>query len=263
MANKLKKIKKIIEFMCMIDKLKVLTIIVLFSQFIPKNNFGQDFYNMTKVADNMWVDNTEITVNQYRQFLLSLPIDERTKYLPDSALILQFDTVTFQYYFNHPAFDDYPMICINYDQVIDFCEWRTQLYNNEPNNKIKVTYTLPTMEEWSNIAKIGKLGGAYAGTLNHPITPVHRKEKKYYKKNKFLIVCKETDFKFTSNSIKCFGENKIKGLAGNVAEMTLDKKIVGGSWYHPAEKSLIGATIDENPNVANVWMGFRCIVTVD
>ena len=166
-------------------KLKTTIILLLLTAVLESQ--AQKFYNMTKVGDNLWVDNTEITVNQYRQFLNSLTTEEKPNFLPDSSLIANYDESLVNYYFNHPAYDNYPMICITFDQVMAFCKWRSDLYNNEPKNKIKVTYTLPTQEEWESIAKIGNLGGDYAGTLTHPTSPITAKEKKYFKNNTISV----------------------------------------------------------------------------
>ena len=53
-------------------------------------------------------------------------------------------------YFWHPAFDDYPVVGVNWKMARAFCYWRTQLWNtyrgeDEPNTE---EFRLPTEGEW-------------------------------------------------------------------------------------------------------------------
>tara|TARA_B110000046_G_scaffold162108_1_gene176219 strand:- start:760 stop:1929 length:1170 start_codon:yes stop_codon:yes gene_type:complete len=58
-------------------------------------------------------------------------------------------------YFYNPAFDDYPVVGINYGQAIAFCHWRTKLYNNFAQEKglnKTVKYTLPSIDNMRYIS---------------------------------------------------------------------------------------------------------------
>jgi len=64
-------------------------------------------------------------------------------------------------YFRHPEYLFYPMIGVSYEQAVAYCEWRskvvTEQYNMNPKNeqKLKITYRLPTEQEWEIIASAG------------------------------------------------------------------------------------------------------------
>ena len=60
-------------------------------------------------------------------------------------------------YFWHPAFDDYPVVGINWKQAKAFSHWRTHLWNSfrgdEPNTE---EFRLPTETEWEWAARGGR-----------------------------------------------------------------------------------------------------------
>jgi formylglycine-generating enzyme required for sulfatase activity len=332
-------------------------------------SIGQEFYGTVKVDSNLWVDATEITNNEYRQFtdyvrdsiarnllfknglteygtlttnsnsatkslilkweapiiwcdsiqyeiLDELYFSEEERFYPRKSI----DPINLKYtyfdntnlkeisvypdttcwtmpdstiqidqlrnmYFWHPAFDDYPVVGVNFEQAKAFCHWRTNLYNryNSSEEKdasnLKLKFELPTFKQWNNLAGLGNLGGKYAGTITSPFKPTTKEEIKHLKKHEYLVNTKETSpikaddeyvMMATLNTEKTFGmivnndkKTRIYGLSGNVAEMTLDKNVTGGSWIHSVEKCIIGSTINHDVNIASPWMGFRCVVSIE
>ncbi len=69
-------------------------------------------------------------------------------------------------YFNHPSYDRYPVVGVNWDQATAFCNWRTVLYRNVaaarklPEN-IRLKYRLPTDQEFEYAARGGRTQTKY------------------------------------------------------------------------------------------------------
>jgi len=58
-----------------------------------------------------------------------------------------------QYYLRHPAYANYPLVNVNYEQANFYINWLTQQYNNNPKRQFKkVAFKLPTKSEWQQAA---------------------------------------------------------------------------------------------------------------
>lgn len=69
-------------------------------------------------------------------------------------------------YFNHPSYDGYPVVGVNWEQATAFCNWRTVLYRNvasarkiPENGRLK--YRLPTDQEFEYAARGGRTQTKY------------------------------------------------------------------------------------------------------
>ena len=78
-------------------------------------------------------------------------------------------------YFWHPAYGNYPVVGITYDQAKAYCLWRTQMYkaaipkqSRKSKNFVQVEFRLPTEEEWMLAASKGPypLGASYQTDKN-------------------------------------------------------------------------------------------------
>ena len=195
-------------------------------------------------------------------------------------------------YFWHPAFDDYPVVGINWNQAVAFTKWRTQIMNGylKRNNELPLPdFRLPTESEWEYAARGGAdlspypWGGPY--TRNH--------------KGCFLANFKPLRGNYTADgglrSVKVASYNPnaygLYDMAGNVSEWTsntfdesafsyahdmnmdytlntedsdsevLKRKVIrGGSWKDISYFIQTSTRDYEYQDTAKCYIGFRCAV---
>ena len=195
-------------------------------------------------------------------------------------------------YFWHPAFDDYPVVGINWNQAVAFTTWRTQMMNGylKRNNELTLPdFRLPTESEWEYAARGGAdlspypWGGPY--TRNH--------------KGCFLANFKPLRGNYTADgglrSVKVASYNPnaygLYDMAGNVSEWTsntfdesafsyahdmnmdytlntedsdsevLKRKVIrGGSWKDISYFIEVSTRDYEYQDTAKCYIGFRCAV---
>ncbi len=229
-------------------------------------------YGMVPLNDSVYVDDSEITNSEYREFLNALNSNERASYLQDTTVWHEVplgESLT-NYYHSHPAYDDYPAVGISYEAAIAFCKWRTEFYNST--NQGNVEFRLPSRDDWNLMSSsdnelIGEYAGGYSDP-NNPITKLEQKEsKKLRRKGMGLFNCKDFSdsisdgFLLTNPVYNNMPSNKIYGLSGNVAEMLGEEgSSVGGSWYHDIAYCRRDSTLSYDE--PKMWLGFRCIAVM-
>jgi formylglycine-generating enzyme len=196
-------------------------------------------------------------------------------------------------YFWHPAYDDYPVVGVNWKQARAFSIWRTQLFNSylqSVGNTFVQDFRLPTESEWEYAARGGldlspyPWGGPYIrnskGCFLGNFKPLRGN---YVDDGGFYTV------KVTSYSPNDFG---LYCMAGNVAEWTsnafdesaynfahdlnmdyqydakpddrsaLKRKVIrGGSWKDIGLYLQNGTRTYEYQDTSKAYVGFRCVMT--
>ncbi len=249
-------------------KFFALTVVGTLMMIPAKSQKKPKLHGMVSVNDTIFIDDTEVTNLEYRVFLESCTLQEYKQNLQDTTVWQNVASrePLMKYYHSHPAYDDYPVVGVSYEQALRFCEWRTQIFREQNNNQ--VTFRLPTEAEWEMIARMdstmtGSLAGGYTD-LKEPQTAVEQKSLKKLKKKgyaNFNVGPMSDDFDgatLTSRVKNGLPSSRIYGLTGNVAEMVAEKGVAkGGSFRHyQSECTTESQQAYDRPQM---WLGFRCV----
>jgi len=195
-------------------------------------------------------------------------------------------------YFWHPAFDDYPVVGVNWHQATAFAHWRTKLWNRfkgeeEPNTE---EFRLPSEAEWEYAARGGHdlapypWGGYYARNAKGCLLGNFKPGRGNYPEDGGLYTVKGDAYFPNDYGLYC--------MAGNVAEWTSSayydnayniehdlnpdirydatkddpeaykrKVIRGGSWKDISYYLQTGTRAWEFQDTSKSYIGFRCVVT--
>ena len=194
-----------------------------------------------------------------------------------------------QLYFNHPKYDNYPVVGVSWEQANAFCAWRTEYLLRGLGSQARwiQRYRLPSEAEWEFAAR-GKNGARFPWEQGDTKSDAgcyyanYKPGEGNYTKDGSLITSACGIFSANSNGLY--------DMAGNVAEWTstiytdagvlqmsdinpdlqyraakedpysMKKKVIrGGSWKDPV-KYIQGATRSyEYQNESRSYIGFRCV----
>ncbi|MDD3688284.1 MAG: SUMF1/EgtB/PvdO family nonheme iron enzyme [Bacteroidales bacterium] len=234
-----------------------------------------------KANDSLYVDVTEIRVLDWREYmywnkkLYGAESDEYKQTIPDTTVWRTsiYEQVA-KSYFNHPAYHEYPIVGISFEQAVAYCEWRSQrvnymIYIRENKIPFQLTddttgvpqiykYRLPTKIEWEAIASI-----SFSEKTRKQIAG-----KKNFNPNLFNLIYPKAEGKNAVNAmnlnvtavVRSFWPNELGcyNLIGNVAEMTAEKGLAkGGAWHHSSYDVVVERDFEYKGK--QNWVGFRCV----
>ena len=251
--------------------------------------------------DTAWIDDDGKIIRQTITRPLSGPWDFLNTYIvniyPDTTCwVNDFQNANneryMKLYFSNPAFDDYPVVGVTWEQANAFCAWRTNFLMKGLGDYAKwiQRYRLPSEVEWEYAAR-GKEGNPFPweslevksdkGCFYANFKP----DRGNYTQDGSLITSKCGIFSANSNGLY--------DMAGNVAEWTstvyteagvesmadmnpelsynaakedpyrLKKKSVrGGSWKDPESMIRSAWRSYEYQNQPRCFIGFRCVRTM-
>lgn len=196
-------------------------------------------------------------------------------------------------YFNHPGYDDYPVVGVSWEQATAFCAWRTAYYLRGvkvPEGQMVESFRLPTEAEWEYAARAGDTNNVYPwGTSSLRsdkgcFLGNFKPDEGNYTADKHLVTARVGSY--SPNDYGLFD------MAGNVAEWTSTswslaghrevddvnpelgysvsledpyirtrKVTKGGSWKDIARYIRANTRTSEHQDRGRSFIGFRCVRT--
>lgn len=130
-------------------------------------------------VSSFYIDETEVRNVDYREYLYWLRrvfVDYPEVYkmaLPDTLVWrekLAYNEPYVEYYFRHPAYQDYPVVGVNWRQANDYCAWRTDRVNELIMVREGLLYMDPTGQTGeNNFNTEAYLAGQYEGAVRDQI----------------------------------------------------------------------------------------------
>ncbi len=125
---------------------------------------------------SFYMDETEVSNVAYLEYLywLNRVFGEDypsvyQKALPDTLVWrdkLAYNEPLVDYYLRHPAYQNYPVVGVNWLQANDYCSWRTDRVNEMLLIKAGILKNDPDQKDSSNFNTEAYLAGQYAGVVN-------------------------------------------------------------------------------------------------
>lgn len=136
-----------------------------------------DWNNMPRrvTVASFYMDQTEVSNVNYREYLhwirrvlVSYPQVYRNA-LPDTLVWrtkLGYNDPYVETYFRHPAYNDYPVVGVNWLQANDYCLWRTDRVNEQLLVDAGILKFSADQKDADNFNTDAYLAGLYQGTVN-------------------------------------------------------------------------------------------------
>ncbi len=192
-------------------------------------------------------------------------------------------------YFSSPAYNDYPVVGVTWEQAQAFCAWRTEflLRGMGPEARYIQRYRLPSEVEWEYAAR-GKEGhtypweGAATQDKNGCFFANFKPDRGNYTEDGNLITSRAGQYGANENGLfdmagnvaewtnTVFTESGVQSMADVNPELRYDaakedpyflkrKSVRGGSWKDPLSYIRSAWRTWEYQNQPRSYIGFRCV----
>jgi len=195
-------------------------------------------------------------------------------------------------YFSHPAFGNYPVVGVNWNQATAFCDWRTQYLNSyldKTNRANESPFRLPTEAEWEYAARGGRsqsmfpwgnyylrnkkgclLANFKPGRGNYPEDGAfYTARADAYWPNDFGLYCMAGNVAEWTSSVYYEGAYNfqhdmnpdIRYNAKDSDPPRMKRKVIrGGSWKDVGYFLQTSTRTYEYQDTAKSYIGFRCVI---
>ena len=244
---------------------------------------------MAKVNDELYACKYEVSNLEYRNFLGYLKTKDASlaeKYKVDTTKWLselRYCEPMANYYHLHPAYNNYPVVCVSYEAALAYCYWLSDQYNADSKRKFKkVRFFLPSEEQWMAVANGGnknkmypwsnyylrKKSGEFLCNFKHvgdENISYDTEKKEYTITPEAKIAGSLSDnamYTAAVNSYEAAAPYGIHNMSGNVAELISEKGIAkGGSYNSPGYDVRIQSKM--NYTDASPEIGFRVFMKIE
>lgn len=226
-----------------------------------------------------------------RQFIDRTPFikEEEVQIYPDTTVWIKDFTYSYNEpmhndYFSHPAYQDYPVVGVSWNQAVAFCNWRTNFKNGYQRDKGDPNvsrFRLPNEGEWEYAARGGIPSGTYPWGSPYLLNDracflanfkplrgdyavdqaVYTVEAKSYLPNDYNLYNMAGNVaEWTNSSYNSGGYEYVSSLNPSMALSSEPKKVVrGGSWKDVAYYLRVSSRDYEYSDTARSYIGFRTV----
>lgn len=254
-------------------------VVLLFSFSNKEPDYSKTLPGVVKITNYLYYDKTEATNKdwlEYSDWMKSNYGETSSEYIesfPDTLVwqnSLTYNQPYVRYYLTHPAYQDYPVVGVSWQQATDYCAWRTQRVLEALKAKDKLdkapkffTYRLPTNKEWSmmyeDVSKqsfiIGEEGKkAYVGMARF-----NMKRSSNDTLDQDGVINDNAD---VTAPVESYWPNQygVYNIKGNVSEWLYEENgYVGGAWN---TNSTDDVSAVQHSQESSASIGFRCVCEV-
>ena len=187
-------------------------------------------------------------------------------------------------YFSHPAYQDYPVVGVSWNQAVAFCNWRTNFkngYQREKGDPSVSRFRLPNEGEWEYAARGGIPSGTYPWGSPYLLNDracflanfkplrgdyavdqaVYTVEAKSYLPNDYNLYNMAGNVaEWTNSSYSSGSYEYVASLNPNMSFTDEPRKVVrGGSWKDVAYFLRVSSRDHEYSDTSRSYIGFRTV----